>query len=336
MLAVCTVILVAAALYLARPILAPFAFALFTVALVWPLQRALEERLPQFVALLLTLVLTIAVLIAISSMITWALSVERQWLIGHAARFQTLYLEWARWLEEHEIFVVGPLSERFDVMWLVRLFQTVAGHINTLVGFAILVFVFMMLALLETGNLGARLASLDRRSRGGGLATALAEIGAKIRKYMWVRTQMSVLTGVAVWAVALLNGLELAESWGVIAFALNYIPFVGSFVATLLPSLFAVAQFETWQDSLLVLLGMFAIQFGIGNYLEPLVAGAALSISPLAVVFAVFFFGFLWGIPGAFLGVPILIAILVLCAHYPSTRWIATLLAGKPKDVPAK
>ena len=93
-----------------------------------------------------------------------------------------------------------------------------------------------------------------------------------------------------------------------------------------------MAQFGTWQDSLFVLLGMFAIQFAIGNYLEPLVAGAALSISPLAVVFAVFFFGFLWGMPGAFLGVPILIAIVMLCAHYPSTRWIATLLSGTPKS----
>ena len=142
---------------------------------------------------------------------------------------------------------------------------------------------------------------------------------------------MSALTGFAVWGFALLSGLELAGAWGIVAFVLNYIPFIGSFVATLLPSLFAVAQFETWQDRLVVLLGMFAIQFTIGNYLEPLVMGAALSISPVAVVFAVFFFGFLWGIPGAFLGVPILIAILTLCARYPSTSWIATLLWGKPQ-----
>jgi AI-2 transport protein TqsA len=56
----------------------------------------------------------------------------------------------------------------------------------------------------------------------------------------------------------------------------------------------------------------------------------------LAVVFAVFFFGFLWGMPGAFLGVPILIAILMLCAHYQSTRWIATLLSGKPQASDSK
>lgn len=331
MLAVCTIILVAAALYFARSIFAPLAFAIFMVAIVWPLQRALERKLPQAVALLLTLILTVAAVIAISSMVTWALSVERQWLMGHAARFQSIYLEWVRWLEEHEIFVVGPLSERFDVTWFVRLFQTLIGHINTLVGFAILVFIFLMLALLETGDFRERLALASKQAKGPDFAEVGEAIAAKIRKYMVVRTQMSALTGVAVWGWALFSGLELAPAWGIIAFVVNYIPFIGSFIATLLPSIFAVAQFGSLHDSLFVFLGMFAIQFGIGNYLEPLVAGAALSISPLAVVFAVFFFGFLWGMPGAFLGVPILIAILMLCAHYPSTKWIATLLSGKPE-----
>ena len=332
MLAICTAILVTVALYLARPILAPFAFAIFMVAVVWPLHTALEERLPQFVALVLTLLLTIVVVVAVASMVTWALSVERQWLLGHAARFQAVYLDWARWLEDLEVFVVGPIADRFDVMWLVRLFQTVAGHLNTLVGFAVLVFVFLMLALLEIGDFRDRLAMATRKGRGPDLRRVCEEIGAKFRKYMWVRTQMSALTGLAVWGFAALTGLELAPAWGIVAFVLNYIPFIGSFIATALPSLFAFAQFDTWQDALFVLCGMFAIQFGVGNYLEPMMAGAALSISPLAVVFAVFFFGFLWGIPGAFLGVPILIAILTVCAHYPSTRWIATLLAGKPRE----
>jgi predicted PurR-regulated permease PerM len=146
---------------------------------------------------------------------------------------------------------------------------------------------------------------------------------------------LSVLTGVAVWVFALLSGLELASAWGIIAFALNYIPFLGPFVATILPALFAMAQFDSWQPVAVVVMGLFAIQFVIGNYLEPLVAGAALAISPLAVVFAVFFWAFLWGIPGAFIGVPITIAMLTLCKHYRSTRWIATLLSGKtPNHVP--
>jgi predicted PurR-regulated permease PerM len=321
LLAICTAILVATALYFARSIFAPFAFAIFMVAIVWPLQRTLEGKLPQFVALVLTLLVTLVVILAFSSMVAWALSVAGQWLISHAPRFQAVYFEWTHWLEEHDIFIVGPLSERFDVRWLVGLFQTVAGRINNLVGFALLAFVFMMFALLETGVFRARLAASDKEVDAIDLTRAGEEVAVKFRKYMMVRTQLSALTGIAVWLFAFAAGLELASAWGVIAFALNYIPFLGPFIATILPAVFAMAQFETWQQVLFVLLGLFAIQFAIGNYLEPLVAGKALAISPLVVVFAVFFWSFLWGIPGAFIGVPITIAILTLCKHHPSTRW---------------
>lgn len=335
MLALCTAILVATALYFARSIFAPFAFALFMMAIVWPLQNALQRKLPDFLALLLTLIATVVVIAGFASMVVWGFSAVGQWMISHAPRFQELYAEWTHWLEEHDILVVGPLAERFDVTWWVHLFQTVAGRINNTVGFAILVFIFMMLALIESGDVKQRLASLDNQARAGELTQASAEIAAKFRKYMVVRTQLSVLTGVAVWVFALLSGLELASAWGIIAFALNYIPFLGPFVATILPALFAMAQFDSWQLVAVVVMGLFAIQFVIGNYLEPLVAGAALAISPLAVVFAVFFWAFLWGIPGAFIGVPITIAMLTLCKHYRSTRWIATLLSGKtPNHVP--
>src|SRR4029078_3635925 len=100
-------ILVAAALYFTRSILAPFAFAIFMVALVWPLHGARKKKLPQAVALLLTLLVTVAVVVAVSSMVTWALSVERAWLVGHAARFQTVYLAWARCLAKKETLVWG-------------------------------------------------------------------------------------------------------------------------------------------------------------------------------------------------------------------------------------
>jgi AI-2 transport protein TqsA len=336
MLAICTAILVSVALYFARSIFAPFAFALFMVAIVWPLQSALERMLPQFVALFITLLVTAVVLILFTSMVAWGFSVVVQWMIANAARFQAMYVQSTHWLEERGIFIVGMISDRFDVMWLVRVAQTVAGRINNTVGFAILAFVFMMLALLEAGDMRQRLASLKDREKGRELAEAGEKIGAKFRKYMLVRTQLSALTGVAVWAFALLTGLELAAAWGIIAFALNYIPFLGPWLATILPALFAIAQFDSWQPIVIIVLGLFAIQFTIGNYLEPLVAGAALSISPLAVIFAVFFWSFLWGIPGAFIGVPITIAILTLCELSPSSRWIATLLSGAPQNRDAK
>lgn len=331
-LVICAMVLTAAALYFASSVFAPLAFALFILAIVWPLQERLETLMPKGVALFLTLSITVLVMLVLASMIAWSLSAVGDWLLNNVQRFQALYLQATKWLEEQGIFVAGILAERFDVIWLVRLFQEIAKRLNRLAGFAILVFVFLMMALLEVEQFRQRLASLDSGGTGAKLINAISEIAAKFRRYMLVRTLLSLLTGFAIWAFALLAGLEPAIAWGLLAFALNYIPFIGSFVATLLPALFAVAQLETWQAVIIVFIGLAAIQFVIGNYIEPLAAGAALSISPLVVVFAVFFWGLLWGIPGALIGVPIMLTIIAICAAFPSSRWVATLLSGAPPD----
>ena len=146
---------------------------------------------------------------------------------------------------------------------------------------------------------------------------------------MLVRSVMSLLTGIVVWSFALLAGIELATAWGVIAFVLNYIPFIGPLFATVFPTLFALAQFESWQLAITVFACLNLIQFIIGSYLEPRMAGVALSISPFIVLLAVFFWSFLWGVAGAFIGVPIVIAFLAVCNEHESTRWIALLLSGR-------
>src|SRR4029077_10140420 len=130
------------------------------------------------------------------------------------------------------------------------------------------------------------------------------------------------------WAFTQFAGLELAAAWGAIAFALNYIPFLGPLIVTVFSTLFAIAQFGSLKMGILVFVGLNLIQFFIGSYLEPLLAGASLKISPFAVIFAVFFWAFLWGLAGAFLGVPILIGFIVYCAQEPSTRWLAALLSA--------
>ena len=161
------------------------------------------------------------------------------------------------------------------------------------------------------------------------LLLAGEDIAAKFQKYMLVRSSMSVLTGVVVWSFALIAGLELATAWGVIAFVLNYIPFIGPLFATVFPTLFALAQFESWKLAIAVFACLNVIQFFIGSYLEPRIAGATLSMSPFLVLFAVFFWSFLWGISGAFMGVPIVIAVLTVCEEHDSSRWLAILLSGK-------
>lgn len=327
---VTTAILTIALFYVAHSVLVPLAFSLFCIALVWPLQAALQRWMPRLLALLITLSLTMVVVVAVGSSVAWGFGKLAQWLFVNASRFQAIYADWIGWLEEKGIFIVGPLTDRFDVAWLLGFTQTIAGRLNSIAGFLVLVFIFVMIGLLEVEDFNRRLRSPAVQPIGERILRANREIGAKLRRFMIVRTFASVLTGLVVWVFAFTAGLELAAAWGAIAFALNYIPFLGPLIATVFPTLFAIAQFESWQMAVVVFIGLNLIQFIIGSYVEPLLTGASLSISPLAVVFAVFFWSFVWGLSGAFIGVPILIVFIVYCAQQPSTRWIALLLSGGP------
>ncbi len=331
MLGLCTAVLVLSGLYFARTILAPVAFSLFVIAIVWPLQRVLERRLPRLLALAATLVVTLLVVTVLGYLIVWASGTVGRWLIENALRFQALYMQWTDWLEEHGILVTSLLVENFNAGWLVRAVQEIGGRLHGLVTFVVIAFVFTALGLLEVDIASKHIASLDNKEAARTLLQASTQIADKFQRYMLVRSAMSVLTGLVVWAFALLAGLELATAWGVIAFVLNYIPFIGPLVATVFPTLFALAQVGSWQLAVVVFLGLNLIQFLIGSYLEPRIAGAALSVSPFLVLFAVFFWAFLWGLPGAFIGVPIVIAGLTLCEQRDSTRWVATLLSGRER-----
>ena len=327
MLALCTTILLAGALYLGRSIFAPVAFSIFAMALVWPFQNALQTRMPKLVALVFTLLLTLIALALLVVAIAWCSSQVGQWLLQNLDRFQFIYTKTNEWLEGHGIFATAMLADRFDVSWLIRIGQQVAARLNSMAGFALLVFAFTILGLLEVSQVDLRTKTLESRHANLRLSQAAGEIAGQFRKYMVIRSVASILTGFVTFCFAMLVGLDLALAWGVMAFVLNYIPFLGPLVAVVLTTLFAAAQFESLQMTSIVLTGLSVIQFAIGSYLEPLLAGATLSISPFLVLFAVFFWSFLWGIPGAFIGVPITIAILTICDQYEATRWVPALLS---------
>lgn len=331
MVGLCTAVAVFAAIYFARALFAPVAFALFIIALVWPLQRALQEKIPTLLALAITIFATAFVIAVVAFLVIWGFGVVGQWLFGNVARFQELYGEVVTWLDSHGIHAAALIAEYFDVNWMLRAFQQLTGRAHGMLTFFITTLIFLLLGLLEVQATRRKLENLGNREVGRALVTALTEVGDKFRRYMVVRTAMSVLTGLAIWAFSLIAGLELATAWGVIAFALNYIPFIGPFIATIFPSMFAIAQSESWQMALMVFVGLNLIQFLIGSYLEPRVAGAALSISPFVVLFSVFFWLFFWGIPGAFIGIPIMIAVITICAQFDASRWVSELLSGDPK-----
>jgi len=326
-------ILVVAALSVASSVFAPLAFALFIIALVWPLQRSLQGFLPRMLALAISIVVMVLAFFAFGSLIVWAFGRVGRWIVSDAARFQSFYDQATLWLEGHGIAVTGLWSENFNVAWMLRTAQTVTGRLNTTMSFWLVVLVYVILGLLEVEDFARKLKTMRNRVVGDVLLRGSAQTAAKLYRYMLVRTAMSVVTGLLVWGFAKAVGLPLAAEWGFIAFSLNYIPFLGPLVATVFPTLFAMTQFGSWEAVVAVFACLNLIQFIVGSYVEPRVSGSALSMSPALVLFSVFFWSYLWGIFGAFIGVPITIALLTFCSQHPASLWVAELF-GSPSREP--
>ena len=315
------------AVHYASSVFAPLALALFIVALVWPLQSSLQARMPKLLALLLVMLAIVVVFVSFASLLAWGFGRVGRSIVNDAARLQTIYEQGRVWLEEHGIFA-GVWAEHFDVRWLVRTGQQVTERLTNTLTFWLVVLVYVMLALLEVDSFKEKLQLLRNRDAGRIILQTSVLSAVRLRKYMLVRTAMSVVTGLLVWAFATIAGLRFAGEWGVIAFALNYIPFIGPFFATVFPTLFALAQFGSWEATLVIFLGLNAIQFIVGSYIEPRISGSVLALSPIVVLFSVLLWTFVWGIFGAFIGVPITIVVLAFCAHHPTTRWLADLLGA--------
>jgi len=330
-IAIIAVILIAAAAYIASSVFAPLALALFIIAMVWPMQHWLEARIPKLLALTISALTAIAACIVFAGLVAWGFGRVARSLIADAAYYQSLYDEVVRWLEARGISIAGVWAEHFNVRWMLRAAQDITGRVNTTLTFWLIAFCYVLLGLLEVGDMRAKLMAMKNRAAATVILNGTISVARKIRKYMWVRTQMSILTGLLVWLFAWAVDLQFAAEWGVIAFALNYIPFIGPFIATFFPTALALADFASWQMALFVFIGLNIIQFVVGNYVEPRVSGSVLALSPTLVVFAVLLWAFIWGLFGAFIGVPIAIAIIAFCEQHPSSRWVADLLGAPPE-----
>jgi predicted PurR-regulated permease PerM len=127
-------------------------------------------------------------------------------------------------------------------------------------------------------------------------------------------------------------GLDNALFWSLVIFVLNYIPLIGAAAAWILPTLFAMVQFDSTGKILLLAVLLFAVQTVIANTLQPKMMGDSMNLSALVVVLSITLWGALWGGVGAFLSAPLTVIIMIILAQFSTTRWIAVLLSsdGQP------
>jgi AI-2 transport protein TqsA len=319
MLAIISVVAATAALIYTRPVIVPFVIAVFLYFVISPAVTLVQGRLriPRGPSL----AVVAAVFLIVSGVLIFLVASSVEGFVHEAGAYRDRVLEFINWGSGVLVdlgVAVDSAAIRTELKRLPVLDMTrgLTGGVLTLVSSTALVVIFVLFMLAGKSD--------------GSHANALtAEISAQVSRYVAAKLLLSVATGVLVGVVLVSLGVELAFMFAVLTVLLNFIPNIGSVVATALPVPVLLLQFGLgWQ--LPVGLGLLgAIQFSIGNVLEPKMMGESLDLHPVSILVFLMFWGLVWGLPGMFLAVPITAVLKITLSRLESTRPLADLLAGK-------
>lgn len=211
---------------------------------------------------------------------------------------------------------------------LQTLITSMVASVSSMVVTILVVLLFATFLLLEQRAFAAKLANISKDPAAVARILAIvSNINAQVGSYLALKTFLSVLLGALSWMAMAYVGLELAGFLAVLIALLNYVPYIGSIAGVLIPVVIAIVQFGNVNDVLAVLVPLTLVQFVIGNFLDPYVMGKSLNLSPFAILVCLTVWSALWGIPGAFLAVPITAIMTMVLAEFAGTRPIAVLLS---------
>lgn len=314
-----------------RPFLLPLALAVFA----WNIMEAIVQgyagvelgnyRAPRWLATFLGLAtvgiggyLIITILLGQIDAITATLP-------RYLTRLETIVGNLTEWLGPDRSAKLRSALSRIDIMGRVPdlLVSTQSLIVTTLLIIAYVAFLFV-----EREHVGPKIAAMFSDPQQASQTNKfLREVSLSVRRYILFKTIVSILTGAACYAVLRFEGVDFAETWALLIFVLNYIPNIGSIVAVAFPCLLALLQFDSLTPFIVLVVSLTAIQVAIGSIVEPMLMGKGLNMSPFAIILSLAFWGLIWGIVGMFLSVPILVIIMIACAHVPRWRWVAVALS---------
>jgi predicted PurR-regulated permease PerM len=208
------------------------------------------------------------------------------------------------------------------------LLTSMAGSISAFVGKFFLVILYVAFIMLESRTTNMKIHKVFSGSgQNQTLSVVINETNNLFKGYVSVKIFTSFLTGCLSFVVMLFLNVQLAGLWAFIIFLLNFIPSVGSLIATSFPAIFMVMQTGSPASFVYVVAGVGSVQLLVGNVLEPKIMGDRLNLSPMVVIMALIFWGFVWGVIGMLLSVPILAMQMIIFSQFKETRSIAVLIS---------
>ena len=282
-------------------------------------------RVPNWLASIVALLMISMALLSLSAVILAQANTVLSTTLAYTDRAPQAIASMFKWLGPDAEEIVFNSVATLDVASYLR---TIAGQAGSLMQGTVLVILFVGFLFAERIWFGTKLESLfDDTAQAEKVSRIIGSIIHRVNYYLLVKTFVSGVTGLMVYAVARVFELDLAAALGILTFVLNYIPSIGSIVATVLVALVAFVQLADGTLTLLIFMVVGAIQFLNGNIIDPMLMGRALRVSSFGIIISLAFWAAIWGIPGMFLAVPIMVSLMIVCSHVPGLRPVAVLLS---------
>ena len=165
------------------------------------------------------------------------------------------------------------------------------------------------------------------------VSNIISDIIQQVTKYISVKFFISLLTGIFAYIGCVCVGLDFPIIWAFIAFVLNFIPNFGSIISVILTTVFAVLQF--WPNPTKMIITLFfmtAINFCLGNIIEPRVQGKNLGLSPFIIIASLSVWGYIWGFVGLILAVPMMVTLKIICENFSLLQPVSVIIGSFPPE----
>lgn len=316
-------------LRLAKPVLFPFFLAIFLSFILYPVIDFLNRiHIPKAFSVIFLLIITFFIIYLLGAL-----------FYSGGKAFASEFPKYGQKISS----ILTTLQQKFKltsfnwetVDWIGKLdinkiggfFLSSLGPFFSFMSNLFLIFIFLVFILAGRGRTRIKIKNSFDSSRASIIIDVIQNIDSQIQRYLAIKTVVSLITGILATIVLMIFGVDFAIVFGFFTFLLNYIPTVGSVIATLLPLIIAVFQFDTLWTAFWIFLLLGSIQMTIGSFIEPKLMGKGLGLSPLVVLFFLFFWGWLWGIPGMILAVPMAAIIKIVCSNIPTLSFVGELMS---------
>lgn len=327
--------MILAVLVIGKDFLIPFTFAIFIWFLVNILAKTFSsfsiagKSVPKWLAYILS---GITIAIVIRGLILLITRNVTQVIRAAPSYQKNLTMLFNNLLEQAGIEDRQQVTQLVADLNVGSILTSLAGNMANMAGDMVLIIIYLLFIFLEQRFF---MLKIERVIQSGvshdQLLKVIKSIDEDIRVYIGVKTLTSLLTAGISYLIMSYVNLDFAEFWALLIFVLNFIPSIGSIVATILPCLQSLVQFETLTPFLVIFFAIGATQVLIGNILDPNLMGQRLNISPLVIVLSLLLWGVLWGVPGMFLGVPLMVMLIIVLYNFEDTRWVAQMLSKDGK-----